>query len=157
MNYLSTYTFENKTYNFFGDNTDKIYLTREQVGMALGYKNPSEAIRQIHKRYRQKLEQFCIRIKTPIYSSSSNNMLRSQCKNLMTETIYYSERGILEICRVSKQQKANDFVDFVFDIHDILRRNEYVFMSRNEFNQLVTQVNDITIKLQEIEKRSSKS
>ena len=40
------------------------------------------------------------------------------------DTIYYTERGIMEICRWSRQPKANIFMDWVWDIIEKYRHNE---------------------------------
>lgn len=40
------------------------------------------------------------------------------------ETTIYSEKGIYEIARFSKQPKANEFYDFVYEVMENLRRKE---------------------------------
>lgn len=47
-------------------------------------------------------------------------------RNLMTERVYYTERGIMEICRWSRQSKANEFMDWVWDIIEKYRHNELI-------------------------------
>ena len=42
----------------------------------------------------------------------------------MTERVYYTERGIMEICRWSRQKNANIFMDWVWDIIEKYRHNE---------------------------------
>ena len=169
MDFLQTYDFENKPYDFYKDKTDNIYLTREQVGTALGYGNPSEAIRQLHRQHKDRLDKFTIKIKTPILSQSheayfsdtgrenGSTKTRSQNKHLMTETVYYSERGIIEICRWSNQPKANEFMDFVFDIYQNLKNGKYALVSRKEFDTLVSQVNEINTKIKLLKEQNNKN
>ena len=40
------------------------------------------------------------------------------------ECVYYSQRGIMEICRWSRQPKANLFMDWVWDIVEKYRNSE---------------------------------
>jgi len=40
------------------------------------------------------------------------------------ERVYYTERGIMEICRWSRQPKANLFMDWVWDVIEAYRHNE---------------------------------
>ena len=54
--------FYNKTCNFYRENnSDEIYLTREQIGEALGYADPWTAIRLIHKRHADRLDALSVR------------------------------------------------------------------------------------------------
>ena len=40
------------------------------------------------------------------------------------ETVYYTDRGIMEICRHSRQSKADSFMDWVWDIIHKYRNGE---------------------------------
>ena len=48
---------------------------------------------------------------------------REQNNNLITERVYYTERGIMEICRWSRQKNANIFMDWVWDIIEKYRHS----------------------------------
>lgn len=41
----------------------------------------------------------------------------------MYDTTLYSERGIMEICRLTNKPKANEFMDWVWDIIESYRNN----------------------------------
>lgn len=97
--------------NFYRNMNDEILLTREQIGSALEYSNPSNAIKKIHFKHKDRLENLCLRIKNPTVPK-----MGTLDSNLISETIYYSQRGIMEICRWSRQPKANQFMDWVWDI-----------------------------------------
>ena len=82
---------------------DDFWMTREQVGQALGYKNPSISIGTIHKRNAARLD--------PL--SGLINLITPGGKQ---QTYVYSMRGVMEICRYSTQPKANAFIDFCWDV-----------------------------------------
>lgn len=42
------------------DKQGNILMTREQIGKALGYSNPNDAIKKIHKRNRDRLDKYSI-------------------------------------------------------------------------------------------------
>lgn len=96
---------------------DDILLTREQIGMALEYVNPSKAIQKIHLSHKDRLKNLCIRI-------IENRVPQNGGIGVNVETIYYTQRGVMEICRFSRQTKANQFMDWVWDIIEKYRNRE---------------------------------
>lgn len=46
------------------------------------------------------------------------------------ERAYYTQRGIMEICRWSRQPKANDFMDWVWDVIENYRKGNLVKYSK---------------------------
>lgn len=86
---------------------DDILLTREQIGQALEYKDPTNAIGKIHKRHSDRLDKLSICLSD----------------GLGHETYYYSHKGVMEICRWSHQKKADEFMDWVWDIVERYRNN----------------------------------
>ena len=92
-------------------------MTREQVGIALEYKNPQKAIGQIHDRSSDRLD-----------SLSTFFVLRNvEGKRIVErEIICYTLRGVMEICRLSRQPKADAFMDFCPHRSDsrIIRQSE---------------------------------
>lgn len=105
--------------NFYRNRNDEILLTREQVGTALEYSNPSKAIRKIHLKHKDRIESLCFRIKLGSTQNGAN-----LSKSEEQECVYYTERGIMELCRWSRQPKANQFMDWVWDIVEKYRNNE---------------------------------
>ena len=65
----------------------------------------------------------------------------------MTERVYYTERGIMEICRWSRQPKANEFMDWVWDIVENYRHN--ISSSSQMLAETITNLNNTIIKIQE--------
>lgn len=88
------------------------------------YADPSKAIRKIHLKHKDRLDELCIRIKDKTFDNTQNGASREQNDNLMTERVYYTERGIMEICRWSRQKNANIFMDWTWDIISKYRHNE---------------------------------
>lgn len=93
------------------------YMTREQIGTALEYNNPNDAIRIIHSRNADRLD--------PLSTSFKLNGVEggvTKVRNIIT----YNLRGVMEICRLSRQPKADAFMDFCWDIMESLMRGDSV-------------------------------
>lgn len=97
----------------YEDNKHQYYMTREQIGTALEYDDPRKRIAVIHSRNKDRLDKFSrgFQIETP---SGSQTMV---CYNL---------KGVMEICRLSRQPKADAFMDFCWDIMESLMRGDSV-------------------------------
>lgn len=109
---ITTETFGDLPCNFYCNMNDEILLTREQIGTALEYANPDVALSIIHKKHKSRLDNLSVVIKTISTDGKSY------------DTIYYTQRGIMEICRWSRQPKADVFMDWVWDIIEKYRANE---------------------------------
>lgn len=93
------------------------YMTREQIGRALEYSDPVTAICKIHNRNADRLD--------PL--SSTTKLVVSEKNRTNTREFYmYSLRGVMEICRLSRQPKADAFMDFCWDIMESLMRGDTV-------------------------------
>ena len=119
---ITTESFGDLSCNFYRNMNDDILLTREQIGQALEYSDPIKAIQNIHSKHKDRLDDLCIHIKSETFDIPQSNGGRKN--NLLTERVYYTERGIMEICRWSRQPKANIFMDWVWDIIEKYRHNE---------------------------------
>lgn len=153
MNNLKLITTENfgeLSCNFYRNMNDDILLTREQIGQALEYSDPSKAIRKIHLKHKDRLDELCVRIKDKTFDNTQTGASREQNNNLITERVYYTERGIMEICRWSRQTKANIFMDWVWDIIESYRHNE-LNMTQNAQPSVdaITTLTQTVVKLQE--------
>lgn len=115
---ITTEIFNNLSCNFYRNTNDDILLTREQIGQALEYADPSKAIRKIHLKHKDRLDELCIRLKLGSTQNGAN-----LTKSEEQERVYYTERGIMEICRWSRQRNANLFMDWVWDIIEKYRHN----------------------------------
>lgn len=103
---ITTETFGTVTCDFYRNMNDDMLLTREQIGQALEYKDPMVAIGKIHKRHKDRLDNL-----------SFTTLVNGH------QVYYYTERGIMEICRWSNSKKANQFMDWAWDIIESYRNN----------------------------------
>lgn len=105
---ITTETFGDLSCNFYRNMNDDILLTREQIGQALEYKRPDDAIYRIHKRHQDRLDNLSICLSD----------------GLGHDLYYYTEKGIMEICRWSNSKRANEFMDWVWNVIEAYRHNE---------------------------------
>lgn len=117
--------FESNEMNVYQNEKNEVFMTREQIGQALEYVEPSTAIRKVHKRNQERLDQFSVGTK----------LVGTDGKKY--ETIIYNEKGIYEIIRYSKQKKADAFYDWVYDLLSSLRKGEYqIAKPQSEYDEL---------------------
>ncbi len=109
---ITTETFGDLPCNFYRNMNDDILLTREQIGMALEYKNPDVSLSMIHKRHKSRLD--VLSVVTKLLSTDGKEY----------ETTLYTQGGVMEICRWSNKPKADMFMDWVWDIIEKYRNNE---------------------------------
>ena len=109
---MITESFGDLPCNFYQNIQDEIFLTRKQIGQALEYTNPDDAIYRIHERHKERLDKFSVTAKL------------SSTDGKYYDTILYTERGIMEICRWSRQKKADLFMDWTWDIVSKYRKGE---------------------------------
>ncbi|MBQ8693348.1 MAG: hypothetical protein IJ520_09415 [Synergistaceae bacterium] len=69
-----------------GQDAGDFWATREQIGELLGYENPADAIRFIHKRNKARLDKFSMGVQ-----------IERGMKGARTATVY-NFKGLLEIC-----------------------------------------------------------
>ena len=109
---VTTEKFGNLECNFYRNMNDDILLTREQIGQALEYADPSKAIRKIHLKHKDRLDSLSVRFKLEGQPQFGAKLTKSEEQ----KRVYYTQRGIMEICRWSRQPLASVFMDWVWDI-----------------------------------------
>lgn len=115
---ITTETFGDLPCNFYRNTNDDVLLTREQIGQALDYADPIKAIQKIHLKHKDRLDKLSVLVKgDPQFGGDLT-------KSEEQERTYYTQRGIMEICRWSRQPKANIFMDWVWDIVEKYRSNK---------------------------------
>src|SRR5690625_2525047 len=107
--------------NIYQNKNNDIFMTREQIGQALEYKNPRRAIKDIHLRNKDRLDKFSRRAQVDTPSGTQ-------------ETVVYNEKGIYEIIRKSAQPKADEFYDWVYDLLSKLRKQELQVVQKPKSN-----------------------
>lgn len=95
--------------DFYSNGQGEFFMTRQQIGKALGYEKPEDGIRFIHNRHRDRLDKLSVQCRLNGTDGKRYQM------------ILYSAKGVYEICRWSRQPKANEFYDKVYDILESLR------------------------------------
>ena len=103
--------FGSLTCDFYKGDNNEFYMTRDQIGTALEYSNSRVAITQIHNRNADRLN--------PL-STSTKLVTVEGGRTVQREMIVYTLRGVMEICRFSRQPKADKFMDFVWDVMESL-------------------------------------
>lgn len=109
---ITTEKFGDLNCNFYRNMNDDILLTREQIGSALEYANPQKAIDNIHSKHKDRLDELSITLKIRGVTGQEY------------PTTFYTQRGIMEICRWSRQKRANEFMDWVWTIIEKYRNGE---------------------------------
>lgn len=124
------------TCDFWGNINNEYLVTREQIGRALGYKNPTNAIKNIHLKHKERLDKFSTQL-TLGYVEGDRYVER--------ERILYNRKGIMEICRWSRQPLADKFMDWCWVIMDRLISNSLntVTLSREEYSMIVNAANEV--------------
>lgn len=100
---VKTENFNDITCDFYSAD-DQLWMSRQQIGLALEYKDPRVAIAKIHDANKERLDRDSVVTKLETTDGKSYS------------SYIYNERGIYEICRRSRQPKADAFMDWVWDV-----------------------------------------
>lgn len=125
--------------DFYTDGNGNYFMTRQQIGQALEYENPMIAISKIHERHKGRFEKYSVL--TKLTSTDGKKY----------ETYLYSAKGVYEICRWSRQPKADAFYDQVYDILEGLRLGYF----KLEYNMKTPLWQDIRQLTKEIRKKET--
>ena len=138
---IKSETFDGLPCDIYQD-CDDFYMTREQIGSALGYENPRDGIRLLHSRHKDRLDRFSRRVQLELPSGGKQ------------ELVVYNRRGIMEICRWSEQPKADEFMDWVWDAMDAVIAGRYKLLPILEYQRMAAEsglLNALVRKAREIE------
>jgi len=134
------------TSHFAGMNVDVVKsensepcITREQLGLMLGYSLPSDSIARIHNRNKQRIDPLSgvVKLTTPGGGTQ--------------ETTVYPFKAVLEICRYSNQPNANAVIDWAWDTLDKLRNGGIICGTMTAEQRLLEQENNrLTIENEEL-------
>lgn len=101
--------------------SEEAWFTRFQIGEALDYSEPMIAIGKIHNRHSERFEG----------KSVLTKLVGTDGKSY--DTYLYNFKGILEICRWSKQPKADMVMDALYDMAEsVVKKGYYTVMSAEE-------------------------
>lgn len=107
--------------------TKQAWFTRFQIGEALEYDNPNDAIAKIHDRHKERLDKY--------------SRLDKLSNEVQTYNVYlYSIRGVLEICRWSRQPKADMVMDALYDMAmEVMEKGYFSLLSDDELLGIITE------------------
>ncbi|MCI6383944.1 MAG: hypothetical protein MR845_03045 [Subdoligranulum variabile] len=94
-------------------------MTREQIAQALEYPAGAKAIAQIHSRNADRL-------------NPMSGVVSLTTPGGQQESFVYTLRGVMEICRLSRQPKADKFMDFVWDVMESLYNGNSVLAAPDQ-------------------------
>lgn len=101
--------------------SEDAWFTRFQIGEALEYSDPITAITKIHNRHPERFEGKSVTTKLVGTDGKSYDMW------------VYNFKGVLEICRWSKQPKADMVMDALYDMAEsVVKKGYYTVMSAEE-------------------------
>lgn len=119
------------TCDFYKNDSGEFYMTRDQIGTALEYTDPRVAIKKIHDRNADRFDTL----------SAVTKLVTTDGKAY--DTYVYTLRGVMEICRFSRQPKADKFMDFVWNVMESLYNGNSVLAAPDQ----QTAVSNDTFKL----------
>lgn len=112
--------------DFYVDEDNNIYMSRTQIGYALQYKQPQNAITIIHKRYLELLKDKSVELDR-VNLTPTPKYLRNNEKVFM-----YTEMGIYDIVRKSNQPVADKYFEWVFITIQSIKKNGYYITNEKD-------------------------
>ena len=101
------------------------WFTRNEIGSALEYADPQNAITIIHRKHKERLDGF-------------SRWCQFNTPSGVQEGYVYNIRGVFEICRWSKQPKANMVMDALYDMAEsVVRTGFYSVLPDQELIDLL--------------------
>lgn len=132
--------------DFWKDVNEEYFITREQIGRALGYDEPNKSIDKIHSRHKDRLDRF---------STTVNLGMVEGSRYVERKRILYSRKGVMEICRWSRQPVADKFMDWVWNVIDGLVLKSIRDNNNTVPKEVVDTVNKISLSVRKIEREVS--
>lgn len=112
--------------DFYVDENNRIYMSRTQIGYALEYKDPSNAVLRIHQRHYKRLDEMSVEVKGCQFVTPYPN------KDKSAHLFMYTVKGVFEICRHSNQPLADKFYDWVYQIVVEIAKNGYYIAAKKD-------------------------
>ncbi|MGG1663862.1 BRO family protein [Brevibacillus sp. NRS-1366] len=111
--------------DFYMDENEEIWGTRDQIGTGLNYSEPRKAIEKIHSRNEDRFKGKSVVTKLTTTDGKAYN------------TTLYNSKGITEICRWARTEKADDFFDWATNVIEEIRKNG-MYISPNASHEQIT-------------------
>jgi prophage antirepressor-like protein len=119
--------------DFWQNDSSEIFMTREQIGVALEYSNPMIAIYKIHERHKDRFKKLSL---TKLVNGH--------------DTYFYSTKGVYEIYRWSRQPKADAFMDWVWDVIEGIRTGKLTITPKSKSRELEAEAKLINAKTRQV-------
>lgn len=119
-------TFLGTMCDFYVDEEENIYMSRTQIGYALGYANPSHAILVLHQRHKEQLNKRSVEVRSSQFETTFNGIGKNG------KAFLYIEQGIYAICRYSNKKIADDFNDWVYETVISIRKNGFYIATEKD-------------------------
>lgn len=101
-------------------------MSHTQIGYALEYKNPQDAIKKIHLRHFEQLQKRYIEVVGDNLSPCPKDLGKK------TSIFMYDERGILDVIRWSTSRIADEYFNWVYDVIQEIKKNGYYISSEKD-------------------------
>lgn len=98
--------------DFYKDEQNNIYMTRNQISQALEYKS-IRAVEKIHERNKKELDEESVEIAR--FNNILQNVGNAKPSKMHPFTVLYNEYGVYDICFFSSQPVAFKFKNWVMD------------------------------------------
>lgn len=112
--------------DFYVDEENNIYMSRTQIGYALQYNDPANAIKNIHNKNHDRFDKFSVILTGAQFEPPLRNNSKAQ------KVYMYNEFGVYAMCARSRQKVADDFNDWVAGIISNIRKNGYYIVSEKD-------------------------
>ena len=112
--------------DFYVNETGDIFMSRTQIGYALQYKDPANAVKNIHNKYHDRFDRFSVEVAGAQFEPPLKFNQNS------AKVYMYEERGIYEVCRRSRQPVSDAFNDWVYDVILSIKKNGYYIASERD-------------------------
>ena len=130
---VTTEMFENSvSCDFWKDVNDEYFITRKQIGTALGYNEPSKSIYKIHNRHKDILDKYST---TVILEQQEGQRIINR------EHIVYNLEGILLIIQYSQasEKRKEDFLKF---LKKEIGKDRFVIISGRKELEFINELKD---------------
>ena len=87
-------SFDGNLCEIYANSSGDKFISRKQIGDSLEYADPNRAIEKIHREHSDRLDGLSTMTKVTTVEGT---------REITRETVVYSLRGVLEICRWSRQ------------------------------------------------------
>lgn len=111
--------------------SSEAWFTRTQIGELLEYKNPQKSVLLIHNKHKERLDKH-------------SRWYQFDTPSGRQEGYVYNIRGVFEICRWSKQPKADAVMDRLYDMaEEVARKGYYTAIPETQLAEaLIANMND---------------